>query len=72
VTTDVAASGGIRLDLADRPAVDVLSQDWYGGHVLWGERGSGQEFGVGDTTGPTGPSADKGPITDASPREPLE
>ncbi len=71
VTTDVAASGGIRFDLADQPAVDVLSQDWYGGHVLWGERGSGSEVGIGDTTGPTGPSADKGPITEASPREPL-
>lgn len=72
VTTDVAASGGIRFDLADQPAVDVLSQDWYGGYVLWGERGSAAEAGIGDTTGPTGPSADKGPITDASPREPLE
>lgn len=74
VTTDVAASGGIRFDLADQPAVDVLSQDWYGGHVLWGERGSASEVGIGETTGPTGPSLDKGPISDddASPREPLE
>jgi len=66
---DSAKSGGVRFDLAGQPAVDVTTQDWYGGHVLWGERGSGQELGIGETTGPTGPSADKGPIVagDADP-----
>lgn len=72
VATDEAAAGGIRFDLAGQPAVDVTAQPWYGGYVLWGERGSIQEFGKGDTSGPTGPSADKGPITDARPREPLD
>jgi hypothetical protein len=40
--------------------------------VLWGERGSASEVGVGETTGPTGPSSDKGPITEAdASRQPL-
>lgn len=69
---DVAAAGGVRFDLAGQPAVDVTAQDWYGGYVLWGERGSGQEFGVSDTSGPTGPSESKGPITEATPREPMQ
>ncbi len=67
---DIAATGGIRFDLAERPAVDVTQEDYYGGYVLWGERGSAAEVGVGETTGPTGPSSTKGPILDASPREP--
>ena len=73
LVNDVAASGGLRFDLAGQPATDVTQEAWYGGHVLWGERGSAQEAGIGDTTGPTGPSADKGPIiqADAS-RQPLD
>jgi hypothetical protein len=62
---DKASSRGLRFDLADRPAVDVTRETYYGGYVLWGERGSAAEAGVTDTSGPTGPSADKGPITDA-------
>jgi hypothetical protein len=72
IVNDVASSGGTRFDLAGRPAVDVTAQDYYGGHVFWGERGTLAEVGVGDTTGPTGPSATKGPIVDADgSREPL-
>lgn len=71
LTTDVAATGGVRFDLAGQPPVDVTTQAWYGGYVLWGERGSAQEAGIGDTSGPTGPSQSKGPILDADPREPL-
>jgi hypothetical protein len=48
----------------------VAAAPWFGSHVLWGERGSAQEFGIGDTSGPTGPSWDKGPITDADPQQP--
>lgn len=70
---DVAATGGVRFDLSGQPATDVTTQPWYGGYVLWGERGSASEVGIGDTTGPTGPSAGKGPIgDDASPREPIQ
>lgn len=69
---DVAAAGGTRFDLAGQPAVDVTSESWYGGYVLWGERGSAQEVGIGETTGPTGPSETKGPVSDdATPREPI-
>lgn len=70
---DRASREGLRFDMAARPAVDVTTQPWYGSHVLWGERGSAQEFGVGDTSGPTGPSPDKGEVSpDADPsRRPL-
>ena len=67
---DQASADGIRFDLADQPTVNVTSEPYFGSHVLWGERGSAQEFGIGDTSGPTGPSWEKGPITDADPREP--
>ena len=67
---DVASADGLRFDLATRPAVDVTGEDYYGSHVLWGERGSAAEFGIGDTSGPTGPSPEKGPILDAEPRQP--
>lgn len=63
---DLASDDGLRFDLATRPAVDVTTQPWYGSHVLWGERGSAQEVGVGDTSGPTGPSPEKGPVVDGS------
>lgn len=59
---DQASSSGIRFDTAGQPAVDVTGEAWYGSHVLWGERGSLAEFGQGATTGPTGPSPEKGPI----------
>lgn len=64
------AEDSVRLDLATLEARDVTQEDWYGTQVLWGERGSAQEVGTGDTSGPMGPSSDKGPITDAAPREP--
>lgn len=67
---DVASADGLRFDLATRPTVDVAGEAYYGSHVLWGERGSAQEFGIGDTSGPTGPSPEKGPILDAEPRQP--
>ncbi|MGH8079995.1 MAG: Vps62-related protein [Lysobacter sp.] len=63
---DQARAGGIRFDLSQQPLLDVTQQAWYGGHVLWGERGSASEFGIGETSGPTGPSANKGPITEAN------
>lgn len=70
---DQASAGGIRYDLAGRPAVDVTAQPWYGSHVLWGERGSAQEFGQGATSGPTGPRPEKGPIGEADPsRRPVD
>lgn len=74
------ADDSVRLDLAKLEARDVTAEPWYGTHVMWGERGSAAEFGIGDTSGPTGPLPDgddadaipdKGPITDASPREPV-
>ncbi len=64
---DQASAGGRRLDLAGRPPADVTSQPYYGSHVLWGERGSAAEVGISDTSGPTGPSSDKGAITEADP-----
>jgi hypothetical protein len=70
---DVARSDGIRFDLAGQPATDVTTQAWYGSHVLWGERGSAQEAGIGDTSGPTGPSPAKGPVLTADPdRGPID
>ncbi|MBC7988582.1 MAG: Vps62-related protein [Luteimonas sp.] len=72
LVNDVAATGGTRFDLAEQLPVDVTTEAYYGGHVLWGERGSASEVGIGETTGPTGPSADKGPITEAdASRQPL-
>ena len=69
---DAARADGIRFDLAGRPPVDVTQESYYGGYALWGERGSLQEFGSGITTGPTGPSATKGPILHADPgRQPI-
>lgn len=82
---DVAAydpEGSVRLDLGTREARDVTAEPWYGSHVMWGERGSAQEFGIGETSGPTGPLPDgddvdlvpdKGPIVDADadPRMPV-
>jgi len=65
-----ASADGLRFDLAGQPAANAAAAPWFGSHVLWGERGSAQEFGIGDTSGPTGPSWDKGPITDADPRQP--
>ncbi|MGO1068251.1 Vps62-related protein [Lysobacter sp. CA199] len=62
---DQARAGGRRFDLSEQPLTDVTEQAWYGGHVLWGERGSASEVGIGETSGPTGPSPDKGPITQA-------
>jgi hypothetical protein len=67
---DQASADGLRFDLAGQPAANAAAAPWFGSHVLWGERGSAQEFGIGDTSGPTGPSWDKGPITDAGPRQP--
>lgn len=67
---DVASADGLRFDLATRPTVDVTGEAYYGSHVLWGERGSASELGIGDTTGPTGPSPEKGPILEAEPRQP--
>ena len=70
---DVASDGGIRFDLAGQPAEDVTAQAWYGSQVLWGERGSAQEVGIGDTSGPTGPSPEKGPVLSADPdRRPID
>jgi hypothetical protein len=70
----------VRLDLGTLEARDVTAEPWYGTHVMWGERGSMQEFGVGETSGPTAPVPDgddadlipdKGPIVEADPREPV-
>lgn len=61
----------VRLDLATLEARDVTQEPWYGTQVLWGERGSAAEVGIGDTSGPRGPSSDKGPLTDADAREPV-
>ncbi len=66
---DQVSAKGIRFDTAGQPPVDVTTQPWYGSHVLWGERGSLQEFGQGATTGPTGPSPEKGPVGDVPPAE---
>lgn len=70
---DRAAPGGTRFDLAGQTAVDVTTEPYYGSHVSWGERGSLAEARQDWTSGPTGPSPDKGPLTDADPtREPLD
>ncbi len=71
---DVAAlgEGSRRVDLATLEVRDVTTEAWYGSHVLWGERGTLQEAGEGLTSGPTGPSPEKGAITEATPRQPLE
>ncbi len=77
---DYASDDGIRFDLADQPPVDVAEQPWYGSHVLWGERGTSSEIpdwlpGVGAlngvTTGPTGPSPEKGTVNRGEAREPV-
>ncbi len=67
---DDVRPGGQRFDLATQPARDVTAEPYYGSYVLWGERGTLQEVGKDFTSGPTGPSPDKGPILEADPREP--
>jgi len=61
------AERGQRFDLATRPTVDITTEPYFGTGVLWGERGTLQEFGQGFTTGPQGLG---GPITKGQPREP--
>lgn len=79
--SDYASNDGTRFDLAGQDAVDVTTQPWYGSHVLWGERGSLNEIpsglpwigsASGITTGPTGPSPEKGPVGDGSDRQPID
>lgn len=78
--SDYASDDGRRFDLAGQPAVDVTTQPWYGSHVLWGERGSSSEIpgwiplvgsANGITSGPTGPSPEKGPVGEGEERQPL-
>jgi len=77
---DFASDDGLRFDLAGQPALDVTTQPWYGSHVLWGERGTSNEIpdwlpGVGSangiTSGPTGPSPEKGPVGSGTERQPI-
>lgn len=56
---DVSAGGGEVVKLSELPMTDVTTEPYYGSDVMWGERGSLKEIGVGDTSGPTGPSAAK-------------
>lgn len=77
---DFSSDDGVRFDLGGQPAVDVTTQSWYGSHVLWGERGTSSEIpsGVpwlgsasGITSGPTGPSREKGPVGEGTDRQPI-
>jgi hypothetical protein len=77
---DYASDDGLRFDLSAQPAVDVTTQPWYGSHVQWGERGTSSEIpdGLpwvgalnGVTSGPTGPSPEKGAVGDGTERQPL-